>query len=59
IKEYDFYSPEQIFILEKENYTNISEFLQTDFLPIPLEILYQYSADEMLKTINSAFITSN
>ena len=59
IKEYDFYSPEQIFILENENYTNISEFLQTDFLPIPLEILYQYSADEMLETINSAFITSN
>lgn len=57
IREYNFYNPEQIFILEDENYMNISVFLQTTFSPISLDILYQYSADAMLtKIINDIHI---
>lgn len=55
IKEYDFYSPEQIFILDidSENYQQLENFLESRFTPVGLEILYKYSADAMLETIKS------
>jgi hypothetical protein len=56
IKKYDFYSSEQIFILDYQNIANIGEFLASEFSPVPLEILYEYSADVMLNTIRDAFI---
>jgi hypothetical protein len=56
IKKYDFYSPEQIFILNNENSDNIENFLKLDFSPVSLDILYQYSADAMLDTILKSVI---
>ena len=53
IKEYDFYNPDQIFILEDQNYSDIIKFLHTKFTPVPLDILYQYSSDAMLTTIKN------
>ncbi|OTP86822.1 hypothetical protein B5S41_13200, partial [Gilliamella apicola] len=53
IKEYDFYNPGQIFILEDQNYIDIINFLHKNFTPVPLEILYQYSSDAMLTTIKN------
>ena len=51
IKQYDFYNPDQIFILEDQSNRDIINFLHTKFTPISLDILYQYSADAMLMTI--------
>lgn len=57
IKEYDFYSPEQIFILDidSQNYQHLENFLKSKFTPITLDILYKYSSDAMLETIKSTF----
>ena len=59
IKKYDFYNPNQIFILENENYSDIIKFLHTKFTPAPLDILYQYSSDAMLTTIKNDSIKYN
>ena len=56
IREYDFYNPEQIFILESQSYIDIIKFLQTKFTPVSLDILYRYSADAMLMTIKNDLI---
>ncbi|WP_136156365.1 lipopolysaccharide biosynthesis protein [Brenneria roseae] len=51
IVQYDFYSPEQIFILGKDSFDDIGKFLDTEFTPVRKDILYQYSPDAMLETI--------
>ncbi|MWN91027.1 hypothetical protein GQ597_09965 [Gilliamella sp. Pra-s65] len=56
IKKYDFYSPEQIFVLDDENYKNIEVFLKSKFTPVTLDILHQYSPDAMLNTITNNFL---
>lgn len=55
IKEYDFYSPEQIFILDENNHHQIKKFLESPFVPISLDKLYKYSSNAMLETITDAF----
>ncbi|OCL22216.1 hypothetical protein A9G07_08995 [Gilliamella sp. wkB72] len=55
IKKYDFYSPEQIFILDENNYHQIKKFLESQFIPISLDKLYKYSSNAMLETITDAF----
>lgn len=55
VKEYDFYSPEQIFILDENNYHQIKKFLESQFNPISLDKLYKYSSNAMLETITDAF----
>lgn len=57
IKQYDFFSPEQIFILDtdNDNYLLLEQFFESKFTPIDLDILYKYSADAMLSTIKNSF----
>lgn len=57
IKNYDFYSPEQIFILDldNKNFHLLEHFFKSKFTPVNLDILYKYSADAMLSTIKNAF----
>ncbi|WP_392566293.1 hypothetical protein RHO15_01455 [Utexia brackfieldae] len=50
IKNYQFYNPHQIFILEN-NYDEIAAFLTAKFAAIPIEKLNKYTADGMLETI--------
>ncbi|MWP62869.1 hypothetical protein [Gilliamella sp. Pas-s25] len=51
IKEYDFYSSDQIFVLDGENYQNIESFLKSRFSSVTLDTLYQYSPNAMLDSI--------
>jgi len=52
IVNYDFYSPEQIFILDN-NYNELSSFLSKTFEPVKLEILYKYTSDAILEKLTN------
>lgn len=50
IKNYEFYRPEQIFILDN-NYDELAEFLVTPFLPINIDLLFKYTSDGMINKL--------
>lgn len=50
IVEYEFYNPDQIFILD-DNYNQLETFLTSEFAPIPIEKLYKYTADGMIEKV--------
>lgn len=56
IKNYDFYSKDQVFILDDNE--NLNNFLKSDFKPVPINNLYKYSSDAMLETIKNTFISN-
>ncbi|WP_447641113.1 MULTISPECIES: hypothetical protein [Chitinophagaceae] len=42
VRHYDFYHPDNIFILENNNWSGLAQFLFTDYQPIPEEIREKY-----------------
>lgn len=51
IKQYDFYHPNNICIIENENFEKINEFLTTNYMEIDQDIYTKYSLTSWLKTI--------
>ena len=43
VKEYDFYNPNNIFILHKDNLENLETFLHSDYQKLPPELVEKYS----------------
>ncbi|WP_392560007.1 hypothetical protein [Orbus mooreae] len=58
VKNYEFYTPEQIFILEN-NYHELPAFLMTQFEPINIEKLYKYTSDGMINNIINGYKIEN
>lgn len=48
IKKYDFYNPQNIFVIGEDNYDNLVSFLSSEFQEIPPEIINQYCFDGWL-----------
>lgn len=51
IKDYDFYNPTNILILDENNLTIDPDFFLTPFIPIPNEIYEKYTLDSWVNTI--------
>lgn len=51
IDTYDFYRKENIFIIGKDNLSNIHEFLNTPYQELPDDIVNQYTFDGMIQRI--------
>ena len=49
IKKYNFYNPNNIFILEEDNFQNINEFINTEYEEIDSEIIEYYDIENWLK----------
>lgn len=56
IKEYDFYNPNNIFILNENNLNTISDFLELPYIDIKDEIVNKYSLDSFIKDVFSSLI---
>jgi len=51
VKEYDFYNPANIFILDMDPIENIIDFVKTDFEKVPDEILSRYEFQNWLNRL--------
>ena len=51
IKEYDFYCPENVMIIDRENPVFDVDFIRSPYKPIPKEIVEKYSLENWIKTI--------
>ena len=51
IMQYNFYNPNNILILENENYVFDKAFFDTNYEPLPDKIYYQYTLDNWVKTV--------
>lgn len=51
VKNYDFYHPDNIFVVENENYKNIDQFLKTTYYELPEEIVKKYGFSNWIKEI--------
>ncbi len=51
IKEYDFYCPENVMIIDRENPAFDIDFIKSPYKPIPKEIVEKYSLENWVKTI--------
>lgn len=51
VKKYDFYHPNNIFLIENENYSYISEFLTLPYFEINDKIVQKYSFSSWIKEI--------
>lgn len=51
VKNYDFYHPNNIFVLENENYDAINEFLKIPYHEIPENIVKKYGFSNWIKQI--------
>lgn len=51
IKEYDFYCPENVMIIGRENPVFDVDFIKSPYKPIPKEIVERYSLENWIKTI--------
>ncbi|NWO29156.1 hypothetical protein [Capnocytophaga sp. oral taxon 903] len=51
VKEYDFYNPNNIFIIEKGSFDNIDEFLNAPYQPLEKEIQDKYSFSSWIKQL--------
>jgi hypothetical protein len=43
VKRYDFYRPENIFVVENGSFEGLSQFLNTPYVPLPLDLVRKYS----------------
>ena len=51
VKKYDFYNSKNICVIDKENPVVPKEFLESEYVNIPEEILYKYSLHNWIKKI--------
>ena len=51
VKEYDFYNPNNICIIDKENPVVLKEFFESEYVDIPKEILNKYTLSNWIKTL--------
>lgn len=51
IKSYDFYNPNNIFIIENKEFIISETFFETAYTPIPREIYEKYTLDGWIKTV--------
>ena len=51
IKEYDFYCPENVMIIDRDNPVFDVDFIKSPYKPIPKEIVEKYSLENWIKTI--------
>lgn len=51
VKHYDFYHPDNIFVVENGNYGNIEQFLKTPYHELPEEIVKKYGFSHWIKDI--------
>ena len=51
VKEYDFYNPNNIFIIEKGSFDNFDEFLNAPYQPLEKEIQDKYSFSSWIKQL--------
>ncbi len=51
IKEYDFYCPENVMIIDRENPVFDVDFIKSPYKPIPKEIVEKYSLENWIRTI--------
>lgn len=54
IKTYDFYKPENVFILGERNLSELSDFLRTPYIPVSQDILRRYTLDFMIENVISS-----
>lgn len=59
LKEYDFYTPDNIFIVTKENLRDIPNFLRIPYVPIENEILNKYMLKNNIEEIVHSTIKTN
>lgn len=51
IKKYDFFMPENVFILGERNLSDLPEFLNSPYIPVSEEILEQYTLENMIENV--------
>jgi len=51
VKKYDFYHPDNILVLDKDNYDEIADFLKTPYHEIPSEVVEKYSFSSWIKKV--------
>jgi hypothetical protein len=51
IKNYDFYNPSNILIIDRLNPSINKDFINTDYQPLPAKIYYKYSIDGWLEDV--------
>ncbi|WP_415329120.1 hypothetical protein [Chryseobacterium sp. MMS23-Vi53] len=51
VKNYDFYHPDNIFVVENDNYKNIEQFLKTPYHQLSEEIVKKYGFSNWIKQI--------
>lgn len=51
VKKYNFYHPDNIFVVENNNYNNIDQFLRTPYHELPEEIVQQYGFSNWIREI--------
>lgn len=51
IREYDFYCPENVMIIDRDNPVFDVDFIKSPYKPIPKDILEKYSLENWVKTI--------
>lgn len=51
VRNYDFYHPDNIFILYKDNFSGISEFVRKPYFNLPENVVRNYSFSEWIKRI--------
>ncbi|REC47077.1 hypothetical protein [Chryseobacterium pennipullorum] len=51
VKNYDFYHPDNIFVVENDNYKNIEQFLKTPYSELPDEIVKKYGFSNWIQEI--------
>lgn len=53
VKNYDFYNPENIFIIGEDSEENLNSFIENPYQEIPAEIKNKYSFENWFKTLIS------
>lgn len=51
VKNYDFYHPDNIFVVENDNYKNIEQFLKASYHELPEDIVKKYGFSSWIKKI--------
>ena len=51
VKNYDFYHPDNIFVIEHDNYENIEQFLKTPYNELPGSIVTKYGFGSWIRNI--------
>lgn len=51
VKKYDFYNPNNIFVIEDDNIDGLELFISTPYIDLPKEIIVKYSFTNWLKYV--------